>query len=199
MMVSCGAMRANVSIWLSVSSPAIPPLRSHSWGVNPSVSARYSFISASVISPLRLGDRRHSAVVSSVPLPSVSILPPSRTNPMRLTYSAFSLPLSTRWVVMRLSLSAANFIPQALNLKSSDCRQPSFSIVMGPKSRAHVSLVGISSILTLEESNLYASIDFLHMCSGQASITHSRSDMARTISAKHSRASSSIYAQSVYS
>lgn len=102
---------------------------------------RYSSISTRFICPFRLGESRHSEVVSNVPMPSLSMEPPSRTNPKRFTYFPFITSDSTARRVIKLSLSDANFNPHPLNLKSSRDTPSASSRVMAPWSRAQVSFV----------------------------------------------------------
>ena len=132
-MVSFGARRARVSMWLSVSSPSSAPWSSHSTFSAPSQQRSRCSISSRLRSPFRLGDSRHSDVVRITPLPSLSIEPPSSTKPRRLQYEPPSSPASYIRRVMRLSRLAANLSPQALNLKSFTITSPlQPTVLMGP-------------------------------------------------------------------
>ena len=128
----------------SVSSPASAPCSSQSTRFAPSRSASARSRPARSRCGLRFGLSRQAVVVSSVPAPSLSMLPPSSTSPGTRT-GARNSPAAARPRLTRLSWSAANFRPQALKPKSSTTGASSSSAVIGPKSRAQVSFVGNSA------------------------------------------------------
>ena len=136
-------------------------------------------------------------MVSIVPCPSLSIEPPSRTKLRRFSRRPGRSPRRSRTELMRLSRSAANLRPQPLNLKSIATYPPGVSTVIGPKSRAHVSLVGQSTNVTADGSKPQASKLPRHSPEGPATITGVSRDISRIIPAKHLTVSASIGAQSV--
>src|SRR5690554_7839720 len=78
-MVSLLQKRARESMSPPVSSPAKKPWFTHSTLFRPSTSFKKTSISLRFHCPLRLGESRHSEVVSRVPSPSLSSAPPSNT------------------------------------------------------------------------------------------------------------------------
>ena len=146
--VFSGAVRTIVSICPSVSSPTRFPWSSHTTCSALNVSFSRCSMSSFVIGWLRCGASRHCDVVNTVPFPSLSMAPPSRTKLLWLSSVPLSIPSWYRLWVMALSLSAANFSPHPLNLKSSSVfciLKPLLVLlpvsVMAAWSLAHVSLV----------------------------------------------------------
>ena len=184
-------------MWASVSSPARPPCSSQRKRVAPSRSPSARSRPARSRCGLRLGPSRHSVVVSRVPAPSVSMLPPSSTSPGTRT-GARNSPAAARPRVTRLSWSAANLSPQALKPKSSTTGAPSSRTVIGPKSRAQVSLVG-SSANSSRRGSAPSRSNRARMgaVSGATMSTRSNRLMARAMRLNTGATVSSVSAQSV--
>ena len=153
--VSLGAILTMVSICPSVSSPISLPCFSQIMRFAFSLISSSSSISSLSIGSLRLASTKQHSVVIIVPFPSLSIEPPSSTisslsDSLGLpVFSVSKAPSSCRVRVTILSSSASNFSPQPSNLKSSIVSFPSSAFrVIGPWSRAHVSLVLQKQIYT---------------------------------------------------
>ena len=145
----------------------------------PKTFSKYACISSLDDWPFLFLERRHSLVVSSVPLPSLSMEPPSRTKFKLFEYSPLNIPESKRRDVIRLSLSAANFRPQPLNLKSLTTGRFPRSVVMEQVSRAQVSFVGH---LATDINSLLNDMSLLSSVSAMTMTLSPWSAMALTIS-----------------
>ena len=189
-MVSGEQNLAMISTWLSVSSPTIAPCSSQMIRFSPKALLSSASISSRPRYSLRLTEQRHSAVVSNVPWPSESMLPPSRTYGLLSTYFTSSLKTLSKKIlrVMRLSLSEANFRPQPLKTKSYRYFSPlSPQTEIPPWSRAQVSLIPHSQKMILSmsissPSPAASSSSLLAVASGDV-VTIIRFSCSRTASA----------------
>ena len=138
---------------------------------------------------LRWGASRQQLVVNTVPLPSLSIDPPSSTKSLWSSYRPSTMPFSYRLRLMELSRDASNFSPHPLKRKSSSVRGPSSAFLsfseMKAWSLAHVSLVGHWCSVTLficSSESLPHSILSTSFVSGATIISGSYLVMASAIS-----------------
>lgn len=116
-MASPGAKRARVSTWRRCRR--LRGSRGPATARDPGAASRRVFSVSSSRDACGWRSCRHCQVVSSVPVPSVSMAPPSSAKSIGVRLASRNKPLASRRSMRRSSSSASNFPPQPVKRKSS--------------------------------------------------------------------------------